>query len=266
MKNNQHFGSPLEALLYPTLLLILMWLMYWAECVSGYNLVRWGIQPQHLESWRGIIFMPLLHSTREWAHIFNNSFPFFVLFAALIYYYKEVAWKVLGLAWVGTGLGIWIFAKDDGAFHIGMSGVIYSLFGFLLVSGFFRDYRPLQVISLFVVFLYGSLIWGIFPQQTNVSWEGHLAGFGIGVVLAVIFRKRGPKGPKFQYEIEKELGIEPPDLEGIYNARMEEMERMREEMERQQSGAADMQVVYHIRPSVPELPKEQKRPDDSEAQ
>jgi uncharacterized membrane-anchored protein YhcB (DUF1043 family) len=73
---------------------------------------------------------------------------------------------------------------------------------------------PLQALSLFIIFLYGSMIWGVFPTQPRVSWQGHLSGLIVGVVLAFIYRKQGPQRPKYQYEIEKELGIEPPDFEG----------------------------------------------------
>jgi membrane associated rhomboid family serine protease len=55
-----------------------------------------------------------------------------------------------------------------------MSGIVYALAGFLFVSGVLRNYLPLQAISLFVAFVYGSMIWGIFPTETHVSWEGHL--------------------------------------------------------------------------------------------
>ena len=58
------------------------------------------------------------------------------------------------------------------------------------------------------------MIWGIFPTQPRVSWQGHLSGLVVGVILAFVFRKQGPQRPKYQYEIEKELGIEPPDFEG----------------------------------------------------
>src|SRR5690554_7989514 len=93
-----------------------------------------------------------------------------------------------------------------------MSGVIYGLFGFLFISGFFKKYLPLQAISLFVAFVYGSMIWGIFPMEQGVSWEGHLSGFLVGSLLAVVFRKKGPVPPKYRYEIEKEMGIEPPEI------------------------------------------------------
>lgn len=243
------FGSPLEAIIYPLLLVALMWMTYWAELVSGVDLVRYGVRPHAWESWKGVLMMPLLHAPNDIAHIVNNSFPALLLFAALVFYYREIAFRVLLVSWLGTGMLVWAFGTNDNSYHIGMSGVIYALFGFLFISGFFRRYRPLQVVSLFVVFLYGSMVWGIFPLKAGVSWEGHFSGLVVGIVLAVIYRKRGPKGPKYQYEIEKELGIEPPDLEGLYNARVEALERQREEMERQQREA--LHIVYHMHPSKP---------------
>jgi membrane associated rhomboid family serine protease len=239
-----------------------MWVIFWAERASGFDLVRFGIRPQQWESWKGVLFMPLLHAPNDIAHIVNNTFPTLLLLGALVYYYREVAFKVLGLSWLITGLGVWMLAKDDHAYHIGMSGVIYALFGFLFVSGFFRSYRPLQAISLFVVFIYGSMVWGIFPQKANISWEGHLSGLAIGVILAVMYRDRGPQGPKYQYELEREMGIEPPDLEGMYNARLEAMEQQRLEMERQQQEA--LQIIYHIRnaQNTPPPPKQEDTPPD----
>jgi hypothetical protein len=147
----------------------------------------------------------------------------------LFYSYKKIALKVFFLSWIYTGLFLWIFAKNNGAYHIGMSGVIYSLATFLFTSGVLRKYLPLQALSLFIVFIYGSLIWGIFPTNSRISWEGHLMGFVVGIILAFYYRKEGPQRPKYDYEIEKELGIEPPDLEGIY------LEQQRIENEQEQA-------------------------------
>lgn len=278
-KIEQHFGTPLEAILYPVLLVSLMWVVFWAERISGYDLVRFGIRPHEWASWKGVLLMPLLHAPNDTAHIINNTFPTLLLTGALVYYYRDIAFRVLAISWLVTGLGVWWLAKDDGGYHIGMSGVIYALFGFLFVSGFFRSYRPLQAISLFVVFIYGSMVWGIFPQKANISWEGHLSGLSIGIILAVIYRSHGPQGPKYQYEIEQEMGIEPPDFEGMYIARMEALERQRLEFERQQQEA--MHIVYHFRPtqqpSHPQQPPpippgwenppmEGRPPDDSAAE
>ena len=134
-----------------------------------------------------------------------------------------------------------------------MSGVIYALSGFLFVSGVLRKYRPLQGISLFVAFVYGSLIWGIFPMEAHISWEGHLSGLIVGVILALIYRRRGPQAPMFQYEIEKEMGIKPPDLEAEWNERMRLQKFREEETERRKKGYV---IVYHYKPSTEEEPSD----------
>ena len=47
-----------------------------------------------------------------------------------------------------------------------------------------------------VVFLYGSLVWGLYPKyaiENNISWEGHLSGFVMGIVLAIFYKNEGPQ-------------------------------------------------------------------------
>ena len=258
MKNQHSFGSAIEALVYPILLVAILWVVNWAEVELDLNLVSFGVRPQDWSSWKGLFLMPLLHSPYKLAHIINNSIPLLVLMAALIYYYRVVAFRVIAYSWVGTGLSIWLLAHDSGGYHIGMSGVIYALFGFLFISGFLRKFRPLQSLSLFVVFLYGSLIWGIFPQEQAVSWEGHFAGFSIGIFLAIRFRKLGPTAPQYQYEIEKELGIEPPDFEGDYLRKVEALEQQKRALELENQ----IQYIYHIIPKQPPF-SEETPPDDS---
>jgi hypothetical protein len=137
---------------------------------------------------------------------------------------------------------LWIYADNHGSYHIGISGLIYMLAGFLFTSGVLRKFLPLQAISLFVVFLYGSMIWGVFPMEQKVSWEGHLMGMIVGVSLAIVYRTHGPQRPKFQYEIEKEMGIEPPDLEAIFHENVRLAQEAEEEKRRIEQGFT---IVYH---------------------
>ena len=222
------FGSTQEAILYPVLLLAIMWLAHWADYIfPQMYFYRYVVQPGEIETLLGLFFMPLIHSKNGFEHIINNSIPTAVLLGALVYYYRRVALRVFLISWFFTGLGLWLFATDSNSYHIGMSGVVYALAGFLFTSGVMRKYLPLQAISLFVAFMYGSMIWGIFPTESHVSWEGHLSGLISGIVLAIIYRKLGPQAPKYQYEVEKELGIEPPDLEGQWRERVQlEKERL----------------------------------------
>lgn len=203
----------IEAIIYPFLLLLLMWLLYLLDHTLQLDLYLFGVKPRSIEGIKGILLMPLIHNNENVKHILSNSLPVFVLLCTLIYFYREIALRVFCYIWLGTGSLLWILAKNEGVYHIGMSGVIYGLFGFLLISGFLKKYLPLQAISLFVAFAYGSIVWGILPIKVGVSWQGHLSGLIIGVTLAILYRKQGPKRPKYAYEIEEEMGIEPPDFE-----------------------------------------------------
>ena len=54
-----------------------------------------------------------------------------------------------------------------------------------------------------MVFLYGSFIWGMIPALAipqNISWEGHLSGAVIGILLAIFLRKEGPQKEIHQWE------------------------------------------------------------------
>ncbi len=235
-----------------------MWMVFWADHLfPDVHFYKYGVIPKDTNTLVGILLMPLLHAKNEIGHIINNSVPTAILFGALIYYYREIALRVFVMSWLFTGIGLWIFAENTSSYHIGMSGVIYALAAFLFTSGALRRYLPLQGISLFVAFVYGSMIWGVFPMEPHVSWEGHLAGAITGLTLAFVYRKRGPQAPKYRYEIEKEMGLEPPDLEGEYNERLRIADLEREERERI---TREQVVVYHYVPS--EKPEVKASPSD----
>jgi membrane associated rhomboid family serine protease len=245
------FGSWSASFLIAGFFILLMWTFYWAQHLFEFNFYSLGILPRSLSGLIGIVTMPLIHSQREAEHIINNSIPAFLLISALFFYYRNIAWKVLLIGWVFTGFGVWIYAANTGSYHIGMSGVIYFLAGFLFTSGVLRKYLPLQALSLFIVFLYGSMIWGIFPMEEKISWEGHFVGLAVGTIMAFIFRDSGPQRPKFQYEIEKEMGIDPPDLEGMYYERLRELEkeRLRKEQGEDILISENPKVIYDYKPN-----------------
>ncbi len=255
MQQTPPFESHLRNAIPPALVaLLIMWLIYWADFLFIYDFHRLGVVPKQLSGLKGILFMPWIHAHSDVKHILNNSVPAFLLMTLLFYSYKEIALKVFLLSWFLTGLFLWVFGANNGAHHIGMSGVIYSLAAFLFTSGVLRKYLPLQALALFIVFLYGSMIWGIFPTKERISWEGHLSGMIIGVFLAFYYRKLGPQRPKYQYEIEKELGIEPPDLEGMYleKLRLQEEEEQRK-LEESRNITSEIIVTYEFKktPSTP---------------
>ena len=247
MRTQTHFESHLRNAIPPALIvMIIMWLVYWSDYLFVYDFHKLGVLPKSTNGLKGIFFMPWIHSHEDIRHLLNNSIPTFLLLTLLFYSYREIALRVFLFSWFVTGILLWIFANNNGAYHIGMSGVIYSLAAFLFTSGVLRKYLPLQALSLFIVFIYGSMIWGIFPAEQHVSWEGHLSGMLVGIFLAFYYRKLGPQRPKYQYEIEKELGIEPPDLEGQYWEQVrlaEEQQKLREEQEK------SIRINYEIKKS-----------------
>lgn len=246
MKQEKHpFGSGYEAFGVASVLLVIMWIFYFLDAYMSYDYTDLGLVPQTLSGLKGIAFMPLVHSPIDIHHIINNSAPTFFLTAALLYFYRSIAYKVFLLGWILTGGFLWLFAQTESGNHIGMSGLIYFLAAFLFTSGVLRKYFQLQVISLAVVFIYGSMIWGIFPLKEEVSWEGHLCGLVAGVMMAFVFKKEGPKRPKYQFEIEKELGIDPPDLEGMWNERVRMAEERQRALEAEQM--EQVKIIYHIK-------------------
>lgn len=245
-----HRGATLEAIIYPILLVILLWGVFLMDKFYQLELYKYGLKPNASEGIKGIFLMPFIHGQRDFSHIINNSIPTLVLMSTLIYFYRSIAHYVLLFIWIGTGLLLWLLVGESNSYHIGISGVIYGLFGFLFMSGFLRRYLPLQAISLFVVFVYGSLVWGIFPGEPGISWQGHFLGLMVGVVVAIAFRKQGPQRPKYQYEIEKEMGIPPPDFEGEWLRKVEEIQKRQTSQEENNNDQNEnFKIIYDYKKS-----------------
>lgn len=138
-------------------IIAVMWVVKAVEMIANISVAFLGILPIQARGIPGILFSPLIHA--DLAHLTANSAPFFVLAAALFYYYKSDAIRILIYSWLITGLWVWLFARGNGV-HIGASGVVYALAAFHFVSGVIRREPRLMAFSLLVTFLYGSLVWG----------------------------------------------------------------------------------------------------------
>jgi len=213
----------IRSLIIPFIVLALMWIIFAVDQIFNLDLGQYGIVPLTPMGLIGIVTSPLLHANL--AHIAANSIPFLVLFAGLFYYYNDLAWKIISLSWLLTGIGVWCFARGE-ASHIGASGIIYALALFHFISGIIRKNNRLAAFSLLVTFLYGSLVWGIFPNfllKENISWESHLMGGVSGIILALYFRHEGPNADK--YGIDEEEDSEDDDNDGewkVFNDHTEE--------------------------------------------
>ena len=187
-------------ILYPLLFVLVMWFVYWFELRFGVDFTSWGVRPRTSLGLRGILFSPFIHSSLK--HLWHNTVPMLVLSTSLFYFYRKISWRVLLWAVILSGVGTWLIGRSS--FHIGMSGVIYALASFLFFKGIRAKHFRLIALSLLVVFLYGSLVWGTLPLDQKISWEGHLSGFVAGMVLGVFcFRESVPQKPQFIWEKEE---------------------------------------------------------------
>src|SRR4030042_415288 len=181
-----------QSLLFPAFFVIIIWLVKITEIVFDIDLVYLGLSPLKWRGLIGILTAPLIHA--DLRHLFDNSIPVFLLSLAVFYFYSPVAYKVFFLTWIITGILVWIGGRSS--YHIGASGLIYGFASFLFFSGIIRNSINLLAISLLVVFLYGGLVWGIFPFDYKISWESHLFGVLTGFFLALVYRDYGPPLPK----------------------------------------------------------------------
>jgi membrane associated rhomboid family serine protease len=214
MSDKIHKKIMLNSLVIPTVFVVIIWLVKFVEILFDLPLYRFGIFPLSYKGLPGLLFAPLIHG--DFAHLYANTIPVFVLTASLFYFYREIALKVFLLIYFFSNVWLWFGARE--VYHIGASGLIYGLAAFLFISGLIRKNPRLMAISLFVAFLYGSLIWGIFPEffpDQNISFEGHFWGIMAGVIIAVYFRKSGPQRKLYSWDLEDE-DEDDGDDEGAY--------------------------------------------------
>lgn len=189
------------ALFIPVISSMLMIAVFFTGKLFELDFYFAGIFPRQTESFTGIFSVIFVHASPE--HLFNNVLSFLILSGALFYIYRQIAFKVFIISWISSGFILWIIGRDS--WHVGSSGLIYSMAFFIFFSGVFRWHAPLIALSLLVTFIYGNMIWHIMPWKINdpVSWEGHLAGGITGFILSVIYRNAPPQKPQVFEDEEK---------------------------------------------------------------
>lgn len=200
----------LNSIKLPVLFLFIILLVEIIKIVFNFNFVQFGIFPRKLSGTIGIITAPLIHSGL--IHLLSNAFPILILGTAIFYFYPISSKKMFPILYFSTNILVWLFARES--YHIGASGIVYGLASFLFFSGVFRKDRRASTLSLLTIFLYSGLVVGMFPHKIGVSWESHLSGFLMGMVLSILFRKKDPF-QKYDWE-EEELEEDVRNLKISY--------------------------------------------------
>jgi hypothetical protein len=158
---------------------------------------------------------------------------------ALFYFYPKASKSVIIWGIILSGLLTWLIGRPS--YHIGASGLVYVLASFLFFKGILSKYYRLVALSLSVVFIYGSLIWGLFPIKEGMSWEGHLSGFIVGFLFAIVFKTNYRK-PKYEwenknYKEEEDEFMQQFDEHGNFSPKDPEAKKSDDE---------NVEVIYHI--------------------
>jgi len=165
-----------------------------------------AIVPLNWDYITGIFLAPFAHSTSS--HLINNALPLFFLMSILIHFFDRFSYTLIFLMYFFTGFFMWMFCPP---YHniIGASGIVYCMASFLFFSGVFKKNRQLMSFSLIIIFLYGGMFWGIFDlphnSKMNISWESHRIGFLLGILLAFLFKSKGPQKKIYDWEDEELL-------------------------------------------------------------
>jgi membrane associated rhomboid family serine protease len=161
----------------------LLWVLEGVDHVTGHALDSFGIVPRQQSELIDVIPAAFMHF--GFGHLVANTVPLLVLgFLAALRgtgRFLAVAMTII----LVSGLGVWLVAPD-GSNTAGASGLIFGLFGYLLVRGFV-DRRITDVaLGGVVAVLYGSILWGVLPTDGGISWQGHLFGLIGGILAAFV--------------------------------------------------------------------------------
>lgn len=188
--------------IFPGLVVLTLVAIHSIDVIFNLDLSQFGLRPRDPNRVFGIVTFFFLHGS--WEHLFNNAVGLFVLLSLTRYYFPTIFFQILGYSIIFPAIVTFGIARD--AIHIGASGAIYSLAVFLFVSSVLRANRYMLSLSLLIIFLYGGLWWGLFPLDKQVSYEGHIGGAVVGLVLAFIYSKAPynshAKEPEPQFEDE----------------------------------------------------------------
>ncbi|WP_299215904.1 rhomboid family intramembrane serine protease [uncultured Aquimarina sp.] len=235
MERSNHFKFSTGVIGYPILFVLAIWITFWFEIRFGFDFNHFGIYPRTLTGLRGVFFSPFIHG--DLAHLWHNTLPLLILSMALFFFYPKNSWKVLFLGVLFTGGMTWLLGRP--ANHIGASGIIYMLFGFLFFKGIIAKHFRLIALSFVVVFIYGSMIWYTLPVDPKISWEGHLSGLIVGVLLAFLIKK-GIAKPKTYYWESSDYNPDDDEFLKHFDENGNFIEKLPEE-------EGDIEIVYEYK-------------------
>ena len=199
----------LRAIRIPLLLVSIMWIIQILSYFLHIDFHYLGIYPRHLNGFQGVFTSIFVHG--DFNHLISNTIPLFLLGSALFLYYPEFALRLMIYLSLLTSFYVWLIGRES--WHIGASGLIYALAFFHITSALLRKEMRLLAFSLLVIFLYGGMVWGFFPEffpKQNISFESHIMGAITGVIFAFHYRNIGLQKQSYFDDEDDELDDDDP--------------------------------------------------------
>ena len=168
-----------------------LWVIELVNWMGGHWLNQYGVVPRTLHGLWGLLTMPLLHD--GWGHLLGNTMAGIPLALMAMERKRSDFFLVAGTSALTGGLMAWLLG-GAGTVHVGASGVVFGLMGFLVARGFVeKRFWPI-VMSVLVAIFYGGSLFSMLPfLMPGVSWQGHLGGFLGGLLVARMVGRQGKK-------------------------------------------------------------------------
>ncbi len=172
-----------RAIQFLAAIILAMWAVFGLQSLFGLDFSKYGILPRNEKGLIGIVLAPFIHSNIE--HIAYNTVAFVLIALVLaLSYPRKFIWVFL-VSMISTDLLVWLFARS--AYHVGISGVIFALVGFMIAYGIARRSVGAIILSVVIGIVYGSFLYGVIPSAKWISWESHLFGLISGILWGIVW-------------------------------------------------------------------------------
>ena len=156
----------------------------------GYN--DYGIRPRAVDfaSFYGVALGWTMHSNYE--HIHNNVLILLQLMLPFVFFERRPV-SMFALLVLLSGFAVWLTGTHN-SIHIGASGVIFALIGYIFTAAWFSNYWLTKIVYIIVTLIFGLEYWyivrqGVIPQE-GISFAGHFGGLMSGIIVALAFGRQ----------------------------------------------------------------------------
>lgn len=208
-------GRVLSFLMLLGLILFLTFIFYGIQPALGNRYLDFAIYPWDISHVWGIFLGSFLHASLthfmgNMVSLFFLSLLFFIQFPTHWFRFWFIQWPISSM--------LLFFLGMPGSAHIGSSIWVYSFGSFLITTGILHRNKQSLAIMFMVLLWFGGFFWGLLPIDPAVSWQGHISGAIVGLLLASTVGLRwNPRQDSKEYsEIESNGTVESGSNQDIY--------------------------------------------------